>query len=206
MSAFAGARTHELGPSCALALIASLALACSSDDVRVGSATQTQPSARTAGNGGTDRPPQTDPSLEVDPLMITLADGQLKGERAGAARVFKKIPFAKPPVGELRWKAPVANEPWTGVRAETDFVAGCAQLADQGAPASNNEDCLYLNVWSPEPAPENAAVMVWIHGGGNFSGGAGIPIPTTQTTRRGRGHDSISSRAVGLLRAPRSLG
>jgi para-nitrobenzyl esterase len=112
-------------------------------------------------------------------LRIKLADGELEGDMAGGARRFLAIPYAKPPLGALRWKAPVPNEPWSGVRHETSFVKSCPQLADQGAPASDNEDCLYLNVWTPEPAPARAPVMIWIHGGGNFSGGAGIPVPTT---------------------------
>lgn len=118
-------------------------------------------------------------SVAADPLRVTLDDGVVQGEQLDGSRRFLAIPFAKPPLGELRWKAPVPSDPWTGVRHETEFVAGCPQLADQGAPASDNEDCLYLNVWAPDPAPVGAPVMVWIHGGGNFSGAAGIPIPST---------------------------
>ena len=114
-------------------------------------------------------------------LTITLTDGKIEGDMAGDARRFLAIPFAKPPLGELRWKAPVAPEPWKGTRHETEFPDSCAQLPDQGAPPSMNEDCLYLNVWAPNPAPADAPVMVWIHGGGNFSGGTGIPVPATAT-------------------------
>src|SRR6188768_2255908 len=83
----------------------------------------------------------------ADGLLIELKDGKVQGDWAGDARRFLKIPFAKPPTGDLRWRAPVPNEPWSGVRHETEFSLGCPQLADQGAPASANEDCLYLNVW-----------------------------------------------------------
>lgn len=115
---------------------------------------------------------------EPDSLLVKLDDGTVQGEMAGESRLFLKIPYAKPPVGDLRWKAPEPNEPWAPlVRHETEFADNCPQLEDQGSPGSTNEDCLYVNVWSPEPPPEKAPVMVWIHGGGNFSGGAGIPIP-----------------------------
>jgi carboxylesterase type B len=115
----------------------------------------------------------------------------------GGARRFLKIPYAKPPLGELRWKAPVKNDPWTGERFETEIVENCPQLQDQGSPASNNEDCLYLKMWSPEPAPERAPVMVWIHGGGNFSGGAGIPIPVTDRLWFDGDYDAARARVVG---------
>lgn len=131
----------------------------------------------TALDGGSDAD-ASEPEEAVDGLLITLADGKLQGDMTpSGARRFLKIPYAKPPVGELRWKKPLPNEAWEGTRHETEFPQSCPQLMDQGAPASDNEDCLYLNVWSPEPAPDKAPVMVWIHGGGNFSGGTGIPLP-----------------------------
>jgi len=155
-----------------LALAAGWATACGDDD------------GSTPDGGSVTNPATGDASAAapgaVDGLRITLADGVIEGAMAGDARRFLKIPFARPPLGELRWRAPQPNEPWSDVLDATEFAESCAQLEDQGAPPSMNEDCLYLNVWSPEPAPRRAPVMVWIHGGGNFSGGTGIPIPTTQ--------------------------
>jgi para-nitrobenzyl esterase len=119
-----------------------------------------------------------------DDLIVTLDDGQIQGDIVGGSRRFLKIPYAKPPVGTLRWKAPVNNDKWTGVRHEADFSDGCPQNASSGAAASKNEDCLYLNVWAPEPAPEKAAVMVWIHGGGNFSGSSRDTVSRTDPPRR----------------------
>src|SRR5882762_9573754 len=114
--------------------------------------------------GGTD----VDAGPQPDSTLVTIADGQLHGAIDGQSRRFLGIPFAKPPVGPLRWKAPVPNDPWSDVREAAQFGGRCAQTASiQGEP-SDNEDCLYLNVWTPEPAPaEPLPVMVWFHGGGN---------------------------------------
>src|SRR5204863_168230 len=92
-----------------------------------------------------------DAASAVPGRVVHLDDGDVQGDALEGSTRFLKIPFAKPPIGELRWKAPRPNDPWRGVRHESTFVAGCPQLADQGAPASDNEDCLYLNVWAPEP-------------------------------------------------------
>jgi para-nitrobenzyl esterase len=112
-----------------------------------------------------------------DDLTVSIADGPVQADLVGGARRFLKIPFAKPPVGNLRWKAPVPNDPWTVLRHEPDFSDACPQAASQQGPASNHEDCLYLNVWTPEPAPSKAPVMVWFHGGGNFAGSTRDNVP-----------------------------
>lgn len=118
-------------------------------------------------------------TLEGDPAFtVEISTGKVGGSNDGGARRFLKIPYAKSPTGDLRWRAAADPEPWDGVRYETEFALGCPQQMDQGAPASNNEDCLFLNVWAPDPKPTDAPVMFWIHGGGNFSGAAGIPVPT----------------------------
>jgi para-nitrobenzyl esterase len=109
---------------------------------------------------------------------IALADGTIEGETAGATRRFLGIPFAAPPVGELRWRPPQPPVPWSGTRATTAFSSACPQRPSTLGTPSENEDCLYLNVWTPEPAPAAPLpVMVWFHGGGNEFGSTGDVIP-----------------------------
>lgn len=112
--------------------------------------------------------------------LVTIASGQVQGDviEAGVLR-FSKIPYAKPPIGALRWAPPSKPDAWTGVRHEVAFSAACSQAASAGSAASTNEDCLYLNVWTPDPLPSRAPVMVWIHGGGNFAGGTDDKVPTS---------------------------
>lgn len=112
---------------------------------------------------------------------VRVAQGVLHGETTGSVTSFKGIPFAAPPVGELRWRPPAAPAAWTGVREARTFGPACMQMRapQPGAPPmAQSEDCLYLNVWAPASAKpgRKLPVMVWIHGG-SFTGGAGsIPV------------------------------
>lgn len=109
---------------------------------------------------------------------ITIADGAVEGEVAGATRRFLGIPFAAPPVGALRWRPPAPPAPWSGTLVAKEFSSACPQRPSTLGTPSENEDCLYLNVWTPDPAPaEPLPVMVWFHGGGNEFGSAGDAIP-----------------------------
>jgi para-nitrobenzyl esterase len=116
----------------------------------------------------------------ADPLTIKTAQGNVHGKLVndGRAEAFLGIPFAAPPVGELRWKAPQPPALWNGVRDATNFAARCAQWpiwADYiFQDAGPSEDCLYLDIYTPAAASpaRPLPVMVWIHGGGYVAGGS----------------------------------
>jgi len=104
--------------------------------------------------------------------------GAVSGATTDGVDVFKGIPFAAPPLGALRWRAPQAVKPWTGVRPSTEYGHDCMQTPFGGdaAPLGTqpSEDCLVLNVWRPAGAKagDKLPVMVWIYGGGFVNGGS----------------------------------
>ena len=110
---------------------------------------------------------------------VKLDSGQVAGI-AGATpemRIYKGLPFAAPPVGNLRWRAPQPVAHWDGVRNADAFGPVCMQNAAGGAADSKvSEDCLYLNVWTAaKSAGEKRPVMVWIYGGGYNVGSGSQP-------------------------------
>jgi para-nitrobenzyl esterase len=121
--------------------------------------------------------------------VVEIPDGKLRGAQLGATVAFKGIPYAAPPVGNLRWRQPQPVLPWSGVRDATqpgnvctqsqaglnNFIAPLAAAYGAkfvGEPVKSSEDCLYLNVWMPTDAAARAPlpVMVWLHGGSNIAG------------------------------------
>jgi para-nitrobenzyl esterase len=113
--------------------------------------------------------------------IVSVTGGQVKGamlDKGGA--VFKGIPYADPPVGNLRWREPMPVKAWAGVRDATRFGAICSQIPMRGmAPDTTeiSEDCLSLNVWTPKwRSDSRMPVLVYIPGGGNFGGGSNLPV------------------------------
>jgi para-nitrobenzyl esterase len=108
---------------------------------------------------------------------VRIESGPIQGQAAAGVIAFKGIPYAQPPVGALRWRAPQPVQPWTAVRAATQYGADCMQhpFGGDAAPLGVKpaEDCLYLNVWRPAASADKPLpVMVWIHGGGFVNGGS----------------------------------
>jgi para-nitrobenzyl esterase len=106
--------------------------------------------------------------------QVQTRQGPVEGFEAKGVSQFLGIPYAAPPVGDLRWRPPVPAKPWTGVRQAVKFGPTCAQITTLGVfagPANAREDCLYLNVFTPKlGAAAKLPVILWIHGGGNVDG------------------------------------
>lgn len=111
--------------------------------------------------------------------VVTIADGALRGVNEDGVVAFRGIPFAAPPVGDLRWRAPQPVARWQGVRDASQHGHDCMQLpfpsdaAPLGTPPA--EDCLYMNLWKPQAQTAKLPVMVWIYGGGFVNGGSSPP-------------------------------
>jgi para-nitrobenzyl esterase len=114
--------------------------------------------------------------------VLAIDTGKLAGATEDGVASWKGIPFAAPPVGPLRWRAPQPAASWTGVRPATEYGHDCMQLpfASDAAPLGTPpaEDCLYANVWKPMKAKGKLPVIVWIYGGGFVNGGSSPPTYT----------------------------
>jgi para-nitrobenzyl esterase len=111
---------------------------------------------------------------------VLTESGAISGIADSGLSVYKAVPFAAPPVGELRWRPPARVAPWTGTRSADAFAPACPQegVSMPGeTPPTVSEDCLFLNIWAP--ATKGAAhlpVIVWIYGGGYRNGSASMPL------------------------------
>ncbi len=123
--------------------------------------------------------------METSPLVRTTCYGKLKGtETKNNTYAWLGIPFARPPVGDLRWRAPLSPEPWEGVRSAADFCSYCPQygnlLSETGKESfgklTGDEDCLYLNIWRPASNETQLPVFVFIYGGGNYIGRSDVSL------------------------------
>ena len=142
--------------------------------------------ATLAGCGGSDNPPPTERTTDAGVVVGT------DNTATSGTYAWKGIPFAKPPVGALRWKAPVDPEAWTTPRPTQQFANACVQYGRIYGPGSNNaydttiastlnqavgsEDCLYLNIWRPASGATDLPVILFIHGGSNVSGYTADPV------------------------------
>lgn len=152
-------------------------------------------------------------ALAAAPVEVSISQGRIAGELAAdGVRIFRGIPFAAPPVGELRWKNPRPPPSWSGLRDATTFGARCmqpagnvgARIADAISNLPLSEDCLYLNVWTATARDgERRPVIVWIHGG-SFIIGTGAQFDGSALARHGAVVVSLNYRlgAFGFLAHP----
>jgi para-nitrobenzyl esterase len=111
-----------------------------------------------------------------DALVVATEHGQVRGIQATSSREWRGIPFAAPPTGDLRWRAPQPPAAWEGIRDATDFGPICSQIGfddeSEALFADGSEDCLYLNVFAPPSGGDGLPVMVHLHPGSNWFGEA----------------------------------
>jgi para-nitrobenzyl esterase len=165
--------------SVALLLVLTMLLAACTRNAR----TPTPPRAPPTASAPADTPAKTlaPAPTASDAPRVKIASGAIKGVRENNLNAFKGIPYAAPPVGELRWREPQPVAAWSGVRPANAFGHACIQpaplLQGETSVGTESEDCLYLNVWSPNTdASAKLPVMVWIHGGALVTGAGSLPF------------------------------
>lgn len=127
--------------------------------------------------------------IAQQPALVRVEGGLLQKTSEDWLTVYRGIPFAKPPVGDLRWCAPQPPAKWEGVRQATRFAPGPMQGGNP--PSGKSEDCLYLNIWTPaKSAGDRIPVLAWIYGGG-FGAGA--------TSEQNYSGENLASKGVVLV-------
>lgn len=112
----------------------------------------------------------TAPAFAQDAPVVNAPAGRVRGASHEDVRIYRGVPYARAPVGDLRWRPPAPMPRWRGVRDATQFGAACMQPPSPFfTHAAVSEDCLFLNIWAPADA-RNAPVLVWIHGGSLING------------------------------------
>lgn len=128
-------------------------------------------------------------AVAQQPEPVRVEQGLVQGTSEEGLTVYRGIPFAAPPVSDLRWRAPQPAAKWEGVKQASKFAPGPIQSGNP--PSGKSEDCLYLNVWTPaKSASERVPVLVWIYGGG-FGGGA--------TSERNYSGENLAKKGVVLV-------
>lgn len=140
--------------------------------------------------------------------VARLDTGRITGRSSPGMEAYLGVPYAQAPVDALRWRPPRPAKRWQGVRETTAFAPACPQrgVSMPGeTPPRTDEDCLYLNIWTPTPRADRLPVVVWIHGGGWTNGATSLPLYAGEAlARRGVVVVTIAYRlgALGFLAHP----
>ena len=110
----------------------------------------------------------TSPATTASTPTVTTRDGRLRGVTRGAVKEFLGVPYAAPPIGSLRFRAPRPAARWRGLRDATRFGRACVQFEPIPGAGAQSENCLYLNIWEPKNVRPSSKlpVLLWYHGGG----------------------------------------
>ncbi len=154
-----------------------------------------------------------EPAVRVGPAgggaEVRTEDGVVRGAVTADVRSFRAIPYAAPPVGGLRWRAPQPPLPWFDVRDAAEAESVCPQMGGDGPNQPprliGSEDCLFLNVEAPRVIERPLPVMVFLHGGA-FIGGSGAPYDPTRLVTQGQVVCRVGQLPARCARVPRPPG